>query len=106
MGIKPKGPAGAEDAAEHKIEDIKLKDFIKIFRKDEAGDHIIQVINDEIQFRKKMKQKQYQDMQALQGKAAAQFASKPNEASCCALGIFAQNTSPQGNESPQFTIKS
>lgn len=54
-GIKPKarirkineGSDGGEEA------DITLKDFIKIFKKDAVGDHMMVIINKEIEFRKK-----------------------------------------------------
>ena len=50
QSIKPrqtKGRGGDDD-------DIKLKDFIKIFRSDESGDRIIKTLNDEVNFRKKI----------------------------------------------------
>lgn len=35
-------------------EDIELKDFITIFRNDEVSDNVIRMINEEVNYRKKV----------------------------------------------------
>lgn len=45
-------PSKADDDDEDV--DIKLKDFIKIFKNDEVSDNVIKMINEEVNYRKKV----------------------------------------------------
>ena len=47
--IRPQKEGDDEDI------DIQLKDFITIFRNDEVSDKVIRMINEEVNYRKKVK---------------------------------------------------
>lgn len=51
QNIKPPKAGDDEDV------DIQLKDFIKIFKKDDVSENLITVINEEVVLRKKMAQR-------------------------------------------------
>lgn len=54
QNIRPQKKSSGADGSDGEEQDIELKDFIKIFKKDEVSENLIKVINQEVILRRKL----------------------------------------------------